>query len=195
MANNSSVNRESRDDAVPLAPQHAASGAARFIRRLRGQPDAKETAFAIDLARSETSSETFAGDVNCKGTTDSTDDTSLEKYYVPIDSYEGRHRYDPRAKWTEEEERALVRRLDWRICGWCCLMFFALQLDRSNITQALSDNMLGYLGMTTNDYNTGQTIFYLCFLVAELPSQLVSKKLGPDNWIPIQMICWSITAS
>ena len=24
---------------------------------------------------------------------------------------------------------------------------------------------------------------------------MVSKKLGPDNWIPIQMVCWSIVAS
>ena len=82
---------------------------------------------------------------------------------------------------------ANVFQLDIKICAWACLMFFALQLDRGNIVQALSDNMLGMvlcvlhvngahllklgdLGLTTNDYNNGMTIFYISFLCAELPS-------------------------
>lgn len=137
---------------------------------------------------------------------------SLASYHKPIDeSYEGYHRYDPDFQWEGKEEKRVVRRvrgcaftqrpglietqIDYRICSWVCLMFFALQLDRGNISQALSDNMLEDLGISTNAYNTGQTIFYLNFLFAELPSQLISKKIGPDNWIPIQMVSWSLVAS
>jgi len=50
------------------------------------------------------------------------------------------------------------------------------------------------VGMNTNDFNYGQTIFLASFLSAELPSGLISKKLGADRWIPFIMVSWSITA-
>ncbi|KAL2822485.1 major facilitator superfamily domain-containing protein [Aspergillus granulosus] len=109
--------------------------------------------------------------------------------------YECRHAFDPKLTWTREEEKAIVRKIDWHVCLWACVMFFGLQVDRGNLIQAVSDNMLEDLGLSTNDYNTGNIIFYISFLISELPSQLVSKAVGPDRWIPIQISLWSIVAT
>ncbi|AFR97705.2 hypothetical protein C343_05853 [Cryptococcus neoformans C23] len=116
------------------------------------------------------------------------------KWYEPPDSYESKHRWDPEAKWTTQEEARLRRKLDIRVAAFACICFAALQLDRGNISNALSDGMLADIGVTTAAYNTGMTLFYCCFLFAELPSQLISKKLGSDVWIPIQMMTWSVVA-
>lgn len=105
--------------------------------------------------------------------------------------YECRHLFDPEMTWTEAEEKKVVRKNDWYVTFWAFIMFTALDFDRYNISQALSANMLDHLHLTTDDYNLGNTVNLVCFLAAELPSQLISKKIGADIWIPAQLCLWS----
>jgi hypothetical protein len=72
--------------------------------------------------------------------------------------YECRHAFDPDLEWEPEEEKKLVRKLDWHVCLLACVMFFALQVDRGNLSQAVSDNMLDQLGLNTNEFNFGKSV-------------------------------------
>lgn len=121
-------------------------------------------------------------------------DPAVAKYYKKVyesTNYECKDYFDPDYTWTAKEEKKLVWKLDWYVTFWAYIMFTALDFDRSNIQQAVSDNMLDDLGLTTEHYNIGNTINLVCFLASELPSQLVSKKLGADVWIPTQLVLWS----
>ncbi len=110
--------------------------------------------------------------------------------------------------------QSIVHKIDLRVALWAFIMFFAMDLDRGNISQANTDNFLDDLHMSTDDFNLGNTLFrvgynlssfevsfvnvpsfQLCFLIAELPSQLVSKKVGPDIWIPCQVFFVSLSRS
>lgn len=85
-------------------------------------------------------------------------DPNVAKYYKELyenANYECRDAFDPELEWTPAEEKRLVRKLDVRVCAFACFAFFALQVDRGNLAQAVSDNLLNDLGLTTDDYNTG----------------------------------------
>lgn len=110
-------------------------------------------------------------------------------------NYENRHCFDPSFEWTAAVEKSVIRKVDTRILIWSWVMFMSLDLIRRNINRVLPDNFLGDLGMNQNDFNNGQVIYLLAFLCAELPSGLVSKRVGADVWVPTQMVAWAIVCA
>lgn len=117
--------------------------------------------------------------------------TDLADVVPPHESYEGYEYWDPAFEWSAAEERRVVWKTDLLLLTVLCLMFFGLQLDRGNLSNALTDNLLKDLGLTTNDYNNGTTIQLVCFLAAEFPIQLLVKRLGFRRVLPVMVMLWS----
>ncbi|KAI0535385.1 major facilitator superfamily domain-containing protein [Xylaria digitata] len=115
--------------------------------------------------------------------------------YTPRADWENFHRFDPLARWSWGEEHNVVRKIDWRIMLWVAIMFTAMELDRANLNQAVADSFLEDMNLSTNDYNLGNSVYALSFLAGEFPSQLLAKWIGPDRYIPVQIILFSIVSA
>lgn len=126
------------------------------------------------------------------------EDPNTAEYYRRLyfeNKYEGRNHFDPELEWTESEEKAVLRKTELRVVFVAFFLFFALDIDRANLSNALSDNFLNDLNLSTDDFNLGNTVNLICFLCAEIPSQLISKKIAADIWVPSQMVLWSVVAT
>ncbi|KAK9370099.1 major facilitator superfamily domain-containing protein [Lipomyces kononenkoae] len=93
--------------------------------------------------------------------------------------------------WTPDEERRVRMKTDWRVMAWVCVMMFSLQLNRMNIVNVLTTDIFMDLNMQPNDYNLGQSVFVTCFLLFEIPTQILTTIIGPEIWIPTMMTLWA----
>ncbi|UPX17248.1 uncharacterized protein EKO05_0007614 [Ascochyta rabiei] len=88
---------------------------------------------------------------------------------------------------TAEEEKKLMRRVDWRLMTLCSIMFLLKNIDADNVSNArimnkgTPGNIMTQLGMTSNEYNLVSTIYYIPYIVAEAPSNLLIKRMLPSR--------------
>lgn len=88
-------------------------------------------------------------------------------------------------------ESALVRKLDWFILSFCCLMYFMNYLDRSNLNNAYVSGMREELGFKGNQLNQINTIFTVGYILGQVPSNLALYYIKPRLFFPGMMLVWA----
>ncbi|KAG9252976.1 major facilitator superfamily domain-containing protein [Emericellopsis atlantica] len=89
-------------------------------------------------------------------------------------------------------ERKLRNKIDLMIMPTTCLLYLFCFIDRANIGNARIAGMDVELGMKGFDYNATLSMFYVSYIVFELPSNVVCKLVGPGWFIPFLTVMFGI---
>ncbi|KAM0747737.1 pantothenate transporter liz1 [Meredithblackwellia eburnea MCA 4105] len=92
-------------------------------------------------------------------------------------------------EWTQEEERRIVRKLDFRVTGLLTLLFMLAFLDRSNIGNAETAGMGTDLKLSSSQYQWLLTIFYIFYILGQ-PCTLLWKLLPARIFVSCLTLCW-----
>ncbi|GAA5895188.1 uncharacterized protein JCM6883_002346 [Sporobolomyces salmoneus] len=99
--------------------------------------------------------------------------------------------------YTLEEEKALVRKLDWKLIPGLTFLYLLSFLDRSNIGNAKAAGMMTDIGLQHKPeaYNTALALFFLGYVLFEIPANIVLKKFNPKLWLPTLTIAFGTCAT
>ncbi|KAJ5601239.1 hypothetical protein N7510_010773 [Penicillium lagena] len=91
-------------------------------------------------------------------------------------------------------ERKLMLKIDIHVLPILCVLYFLAFLDRVNIGNAVVFGLEEDLGMDpkSNQFNTALTIFFVPYVLLEIPSNLILKKLRPHIWLAGCMFIFGI---
>ncbi|KXS20801.1 MFS general substrate transporter [Gonapodya prolifera JEL478] len=103
--------------------------------------------------------------------------------------------WKPDLTWTEEEEKKLVRKFDTTVMPAIIFLFVFLNLDRFNISNALTNNFVGSIHGTLDTINLGSTMLLVGFCIFEIPSNMVIQRVGAHRWLPTLMIGWGLVST
>ncbi|KAJ6518943.1 MFS general substrate transporter [Mycena sanguinolenta] len=90
-----------------------------------------------------------------------------------------------------QAERRLVRKLDWALLPLFTLIYCTNFVDRTAIGNAKIAGIEKDLGMVGFDYNRALTVFYVFYIVSDIPSNLALKHFG-SVWLAAMITCFGI---
>ncbi|MCH4543332.1 MFS transporter [Ochrobactrum sp. POC9] len=92
-----------------------------------------------------------------------------------------------------KEHQATMRKINLRILPFLMLLYLIAYIDRSNISVAAL-GMNADLGLTSRMYGLAAGLFFLTYIIFEVPSNVALTKFGARRWIARIMISWGLVA-
>lgn len=87
-----------------------------------------------------------------------------------------------------------LAKLNLKIIPFIILCYFISNLDKTNISVAALQ-MNADLGLTTSMYGLGVGMFYISYILFEVPSNILMTKVGAKLWIARIMITWGLVST
>ncbi|TID19546.1 putative high-affinity nicotinic acid transporter protein [Venturia nashicola] len=92
----------------------------------------------------------------------------------------------------EKATKRLVRKIDLVLLPVLSILYLLSFLDRSNIGNARLAGLEKDLHLKGLMYNAAVAVFFPTYAAAEIPSNIIMKRLRPSIWIPSMMVAWGI---
>lgn len=90
--------------------------------------------------------------------------------------------------------KTTLRKVAWRLVPFICLCYLLNILDRVNVGFARL-KMQDDLGLSEEMFNLGFGMFYMGYLIFEVPSNLLMRRVGARIWISRIMISWGLVSA
>ncbi|GLY65042.1 MFS transporter [Amycolatopsis taiwanensis] len=87
-----------------------------------------------------------------------------------------------------------IRKVSKRVLPFVALLYIFNYMDRSNISYAQL-GMQKELSITTAVFGTASAIFFLAYVLFEVPSNMILKRIGARIWLARIAISWGIVTA
>jgi MFS family permease len=91
-------------------------------------------------------------------------------------------------------ERSAIRKIAVRLVPFVALMFFINYLDRTAISFAGPNGMNEDLGLTAAQFGLASGVFFIGYILLEIPSNIALHKFGARKWLARIMVSWGIVS-